>query len=141
MDINKRLYRILSEYFKNNIKLSFIAFRNVIIVTKEDRVYQFDEEFKENYCSVEYCRDDKELKTLIEESIIEELCGQNVVDFKSGINQNIARTSHGKVYVWGNCELGTRGNGLTHSDNYKPVMDQYFKDLNITDMSCGYFHT
>jgi L-lactate utilization protein LutB len=85
MNINKRLYRILSEYFKNNIKLSFIAFRNAIIVNKEDRVYQFDENFKENYCSVEYCRDDKELKTLIEESIIEELCGKNVVDFKSGI--------------------------------------------------------
>ncbi len=72
MDINKRFYRILSEYFKNNIKLWFIVFRNVIIVTKEDRVYQFDEEFKENYCSIVYCRDDKELKTLIEESVIEE---------------------------------------------------------------------
>ncbi len=78
---------------------------------------------------------------MIEESIIEELCGKHVVDFKSGINHNIARTSDGKVYVWGNCEPGIRGNGLTDSDSYKPVMNEYLKDLNISDMSCGYFHT
>jgi RCC1 and BTB domain-containing protein len=141
MDITKRLCRILSESFKNSIRLSFIGYRNIVIVTKDDRVYQFDEDFKENYCPVEYCKQESEPKTLIDESIVEELCGKCVVDIKNGVNHNIAHTSDEKIYVWGNCDFGIIGSGTTDLPKHKPVMNEYLKDLNIIDMSCGYFHT
>jgi hypothetical protein len=54
MDINKRLFGRLSEYFKNNIKLSFIAKENEVIVTKDDRVYQFNEWVYGTYFSIAY---------------------------------------------------------------------------------------
>jgi bisphosphoglycerate-dependent phosphoglycerate mutase len=66
MEINKRLHKRLSQYFNNNIKLSFIAKANVIIVTKDNRVYQFDELITETYTSIAYTYDQSVVKTLIE---------------------------------------------------------------------------
>jgi hypothetical protein len=54
VEINIRPFRRLSDYFKDNIKLSFIAEENKTIVTKDDRVYQFDEEVNETYYSIAY---------------------------------------------------------------------------------------
>jgi bisphosphoglycerate-dependent phosphoglycerate mutase len=64
MEINKRLHKRLSQYFNNNIKLSFIAKANVIIVTKDNRVYQFDELVTETYTSIAYTCDQSMVKTL-----------------------------------------------------------------------------
>jgi predicted transcriptional regulator len=63
MNINKRLYRRLSEYLKDNIKLSFIAEHNVIIVTKDDRVYQFDRFVISTYSSIAYTSNESVVKT------------------------------------------------------------------------------
>jgi alpha-tubulin suppressor-like RCC1 family protein len=141
MEINKRLSKILIQYFKDNINLLFIADRNVIIVTKADRVYQFDEWVNKTYARIAYTIDISVVKTLIEESIVEELCDKKVIDIKSGFRHTTARTSDGKVYVWGLCKGGIIGNGYEDRELYKPKLNEYLKDLNIIDMSCGFDHS
>jgi alpha-tubulin suppressor-like RCC1 family protein len=141
MDINKRLFRKLSEYFKDNIKLSFIAEKNVIIVTKDDRVYHIWEYFDNTYSSIAYTCDESVVRESIEKSIVEELCEKGVADIKKSLMHNIARTSDGKVYVWGVCVLGELGNGFCEEKVYKPEMNQFLNDFNIIDMSCGFHHT
>jgi alpha-tubulin suppressor-like RCC1 family protein len=101
MEINRRLFRRLSEYFKDNIRLSYVSTFNVIIITKDDEVYQFDEYLSnENYSTIASNSDMSAIKTMINKSIVKELCFKGVVDIKSGLYHNIARTYDGKVYTW-----------------------------------------
>jgi hypothetical protein len=80
MEINKRLHKRLSQYFNNNIKLSFFAKANVIeSLTKDNRVYQFDELVTETYTSIAYTCDQSMVKTLIEKSILEELRHKEII--------------------------------------------------------------
>jgi hypothetical protein len=37
MDINKKLFKRLKDYFKDSVKLSFIASHNVLFVTNDDK--------------------------------------------------------------------------------------------------------
>ncbi len=39
---NNRLSIKLNEYFRENIKLSFVWYNSVIIVTNNDKVYEFE---------------------------------------------------------------------------------------------------
>jgi alpha-tubulin suppressor-like RCC1 family protein len=141
MEINKRLHKRLSQYFNNNIKLSFVAKENVIIVTKDNRVYQFDELVTETYTSIAYTCDESVVMTLIKNSILEELCDKKIIDIKNGSSHTIARISDGNVYVWGENVYGVIGNGLQDIEIFKPKLNEYLLDLNIIDMSCGYYHT
>ncbi len=141
MENNKKMLRILSEYFKNNIKLSFVDRFNILIVTKEDKVYQFDEFVKDTYSSLALTSDELMIKSMIQNSILEELCNKGVIDFKCGYVHTIARTSNGKAYFWGQNIYGVIGNGLDDSFTYEPMLNQYLNDLNIIDMSCGAYHS
>jgi predicted transcriptional regulator len=101
MENNKRLFRKLGVYFKDNIKLSHVMRYNVLIVTNDDRVYQIDEYVKETYSSIAYTSDESEIKSLIEKSTFEELCYKGVIEFNSSYAHTIARTFDEKFYVWG----------------------------------------
>jgi hypothetical protein len=125
MDINKRLSKILNQYFKNNINLLVVEKNNVIIVTKGRRVYQFDDYFTETYASIAYTSDESLVRKRIEESIVEELCGEEIIDIKNGFKHTIARTSDRKIYVWGSCMGAVIGNGLEDIEIYKPQHNQY----------------
>jgi RCC1 and BTB domain-containing protein len=141
MENNKRLFRRLSEYFKNNIKLSFFDKFNILIVTKEDKVYQFDEFVKDTYSILAFTSDELMIKSMIENSIHEGLCNKGVIDFKCGYSHTIARTSNGKAYFWGQNNYGVIGNGLDDPFTYEPMLNEYLNDLNIIDMSCGAYHS
>jgi alpha-tubulin suppressor-like RCC1 family protein len=141
MEVNKRLFKRLSDFFKDNIKLSFIAEENVIIVTKDDKVYQFDELVNETYSSIAYTCDESVNDILINKSIVEELCNKDIEDIRSGKFHTIVRNSDGKVYVWGKNFDAVLGNGENDSKTYRPQLNEYLNDLNITDMSCGVSHT
>jgi hypothetical protein len=65
MENNKKLFRRLSEYFKNNIKLSFVDKFNTLTVTKEDKVYQFDEFVRDTYSSLAFTSDELMIKSMI----------------------------------------------------------------------------
>ncbi len=45
--------------------------------------------------------DEKRFKTLIEDSIVEDLCDKQIIEFKAGINHIFARTTDGELYSWG----------------------------------------
>jgi alpha-tubulin suppressor-like RCC1 family protein len=141
MDINKRLHKRLNEYFKDNIKLFFIAEENIVIATKEDKVYIIDEYMNKTYGSIIYTNDESVVKELINESMVEELYNKDVVDIKSGVVHTIARTSDGKIYVWGYCDYGVLGFGFNDKKIYRPKLSENLTDLNIINMSCGAYHT
>jgi hypothetical protein len=141
MENNKRLFRKLSVYFKDNIKLSHVMRYNVLIVTNDDRVYQIDEYVKETYSSIAYTSDESEIKSLIEKSILGELCYKGVIEFNSSYTHTIARTFDVKVYVWGENIYGVIGNGLDDIAIYEPKLNEFLSDLKIIDISCGDYHS
>lgn len=141
MEINKGLFRRLNDYFKDDIKLSHVAQNNVLIVTKDDKVYQIDRFVKQSYFSIAYTNDETMIKEFIQKSILNELCYKNVVDFRCSAIHTIARTADGKIYVWGKNDGGILGNGFEDEKVYEPKLNEYLNHLNIIDMSCGFFHT
>ncbi len=52
---------------------------NITVLTKDDRVYQFDEWVNKTYDPNVYTSDKSMVKTLIEESIVKELCDKRVM--------------------------------------------------------------
>jgi hypothetical protein len=52
---------------------------NITVLTKDDRVYQFDEWVNKTYDPIVYTSDKSMVKTLIEESIVKELCDKRVM--------------------------------------------------------------
>jgi alpha-tubulin suppressor-like RCC1 family protein len=141
MQDNNELIKKSGEHFKDNINFLFIAKENLIIVTKDDKVYQIDGQLNKTYSSIAYSSDEYVVKELIEKSIVEELCDKNVVDIKGGKKHTTARTSHGKVYIWGLNDYGVLGNGFNDKKIYRPQLNQYMNGLYIIDMSCGAKHT
>jgi alpha-tubulin suppressor-like RCC1 family protein len=141
MQDNNELIKKSGEHFKDNINFLFIAKENLIIVTKDDKVYQIDEQVNKNYSSIAYTSDEYVVKELIEKSIVEELCDKNVVDIKSGKKHTIARTTDGKIYIWGLNHYGVLGNGFNDNKIYRPQLNKYLNDLYVIDMSCGAKHT
>jgi tRNA A-37 threonylcarbamoyl transferase component Bud32 len=110
-------------------------------VTKDDKVYQFDRFVKQTYYSIAYTSDESMIEKFIEKSILFELCDKQVVDFRCSAIHTIARTIDGKIYVWGKNDGGILGNGFEDENIYEPKLNEYLKHLNITDMSCGVFHS
>jgi alpha-tubulin suppressor-like RCC1 family protein len=140
MDINKRLFRRLSEYFKDNIKLSFILPFNVIVITK-DKFYQIDEHLNKTYSTIAYTNEESVVKTLIEKSIVNELCDKRVIDCKNSFSHIIALTFFGKVYSWGKNNYGVLGNGMLDEEILEPKLNNFLNDLNIIDIACGAQHS
>ncbi len=52
---------------------------NITVLTKDDRVYQFDEWVNKTFDPIVYTSDKSMVKTLIEESIVKELCDKRVM--------------------------------------------------------------
>jgi hypothetical protein len=141
MDINKKLFKRLKDYFKDSIKLSFFASYNVLFVTNDDRVYRFCE-VKDSYSSIAYSSDESIIEKLIEKAIVDELSYKGIIDFKSGLLHTMARTIDGKVYVWGKNSEGVIGNGFENEDFLcEPKLNEYLKEFNIIDICCGTSHS
>jgi alpha-tubulin suppressor-like RCC1 family protein len=139
MDLENRLSFKLKEYFSE--KLKFLVFiktfssQILIIVTKEDKVYEFETVLKT------LLEINKNINIFVESKIINELCFKEVVDFKNGWHHIIARTYDGKVYCWGYNGDGVLGNGKEDKEIYKPELNRYLSDKNVIDICCGERHT
>ena len=75
-----------------------------------------------------------------EPNIVNELCGQQIVDISYGYHYVIALTKTGKCFSWGCNNYGNLGNG-TQTDNYKPLIINALINEFIIQISCGYYHT
>jgi hypothetical protein len=105
-----------------------------------------------------------EFESIIESSLVPELCGKRIVDFSNGTAYVMALTIDGKIYCWGNNSRGQLGNGLkddwldydlnfhvsnilgqTLSQNvqkkFKPVLNEYLLHEFIVQISCGPVNT
>ncbi len=58
MKMNKILFKRLSHHFKDNIKFLTVEYRKIIIVTKDNKVYQFEEYVDRTYSSLAYTGDE-----------------------------------------------------------------------------------
>jgi hypothetical protein len=74
MNDNNRLLNKISEYFKNNVKLSFVPEDDVLLIANDDKVYHFNEYLFKNYSTIIYINDESLITKAIEKSIANELC-------------------------------------------------------------------
>jgi alpha-tubulin suppressor-like RCC1 family protein len=139
MDLENRLSIKLKEYFDEKLKLLYFyeLFYKIfiIIVTKEDKVYEFERNL---ITLLEFNRNNN---IFIESRLLKELCSKKIIDFKNGLCHVIARTIDGKVYCWGSNEWGVLGNGKRNDEIYSPELNQYLSDKQIIDICCGGYHT
>lgn len=73
----------LKKYFDNKIKFSFTTLLNTLIVTKDDKVYEFDkycEDYKDSLVGVSVQESD--IERFIEKAIKQDLCGKNIIKFQ-----------------------------------------------------------
>jgi alpha-tubulin suppressor-like RCC1 family protein len=118
---------------------------NALIVTKDDKVYEFNQYYDNNKNSlIALSVEESDIERYIENAIKEELCGQNVKKFEMAVEGTYALTEDGDIYCWvmkKNWQLypSTRND----QTKYKPQVIQYFKDKNIKvkDICCGGFYT
>jgi len=138
--INK--YKILNELkldkdFIQKIKLIYV-FRNdfkgsnVIIATKEDKIYAFG---SNGGGALGFGHQNNMFKLTVNEK----LSHKRIIDFKNSALHVIASTADGKVYCWGRNEYGILGIGRNSEKTYKPELNQYLND--IIDICCGYLHS
>lgn len=99
----KIFFNKLEEFFKGNIDQSYVTNRNVIIVTKNGKVYEFERNFgrlNTHLMQISLSDDENVIKTLTEKSIVQEMsCYKNIVDFKINIYFTLMRTTDGKAIV------------------------------------------
>jgi alpha-tubulin suppressor-like RCC1 family protein len=135
MDFEKSVSIKFRQYFNNKLKLLFITKDRIIIVTKVDKVYEFERnlktllDFNENSIS------------FIESKMVNELCFKQIIDFKNSEYHVIARTIDGKVYCWGHNKYGILGNGENDSKYYRPQLNEYLINKKIIDICCGAYHS
>jgi RCC1 and BTB domain-containing protein len=120
--------------FENYENIFFQKGYNVFIVTKDDKTYSFGEN-SDNQLGFGHNRVVNEIQ------IVEELCGQQIIDFANGSEHCIARNSSGKVYCWGCNRWGLLGIGSQDFSYPKPILNQYLNNENVTDISCGNRHS
>jgi hypothetical protein len=53
----RRIYKVLSENFVNDIKFSFIMPEHIVIVTKDDDVYEFENRDRKNFNGIAFIKD------------------------------------------------------------------------------------
>ncbi len=135
MDHSFILSNKLRDYFNDKVKLSFVTERQVLIVTKDDKVYEFERD-SENGSLITFGFNN----SIIESKILMELCDKNVVDFAHGDQYCIAFTRYGQIYCWGKNESGQLGNG-SQIDEIKPILNEYLIDKQIVNICCGKEHT
>jgi alpha-tubulin suppressor-like RCC1 family protein len=139
MKNKKRLFNNLKNYFEANLKSSYLSEKNVIVITNDDKVYEFSRN-THNIRSLLLAVSSNQLfiESLIKKSIVEELCGKQIIGFRNGEFHKIALTIDGKIYCWGSEVL--ENSSKNNFDN-KPELNSYLKDKKIIDVKCGYEHT
>jgi alpha-tubulin suppressor-like RCC1 family protein len=136
MDLEQRFLCKLKEYFIEKLKLLYIDRYTTIILTKEDKVYQFERDV-ETLLNL-----NKNDNSFIESKVLNELCFKQIIDFKSSDCHVIARTIDGKVYCWGENRFRVFGNGKNEWNiQYKPELNEYLSDKQIIDICCGACHS
>jgi hypothetical protein len=137
MDFDKTFSIKLRQYFNNKLKLLFISGHSIIIVTKEDIVFEFERSLKT------LVKFNKNIDSFIELKIVNELCFKQIIDFKNGSYHVTARTIDGKVYCWGYSIYGVLGNGKYDIEIHKPelILNEYLSDKHIIDICCGEMHS
>jgi alpha-tubulin suppressor-like RCC1 family protein len=133
----------LNDEFKQRVKILYVfedydlfslKGYNVLIVTKDDKTFAFG---YNSYNQLGFGHD----KVVNETQIVEELCGQQIIDFANGFFHCIARNSSGKVYSWGWNECGVLGIGSKDKSFHKPKLNQYLNNEFVVDISCGFRHS
>jgi alpha-tubulin suppressor-like RCC1 family protein len=107
----------LKKYFNEDIKISFDNNQNLLIITKDDKVYDFEKNL-ENSSLIEF----SSTNSIIESKIVNELCNKNILDIKYGDLHYIVLTSDGCVYSWSKNNMGPLGRGEIVDNIYKPVL-------------------
>jgi alpha-tubulin suppressor-like RCC1 family protein len=138
---------ILSEYricanldtkFKLNIKLVFITKRNILIISYDKKVYEFECDKFGTFCSKDY-----QNGTVIEPKIIEKLNTSDIICFANGLKHIIALNNLGVVYSWGLNNYGQLGFGKRDNDYEEIASIDYFKNrkIAIKKICCGANHS
>ncbi len=106
---------------------------NVIIVTKNDKVFTFGS----NQYGVLGLGHNNAVK---EPEIVNELCDQQIIDISYGYNYVLALTKSGKCYSSGRNSYGQLGNG-TQIDENKPKLINALLNEIVVQISCGFWHS
>lgn len=148
MSDTNRLQNSLNKYFKNDIKLYYVSDAFYIIITKSDKFYEMksnyflSEDFPKNKISLLAISDDQSATNqIIEESIVDELCGKDIVNIANGILHAIALSANGEIYCWGSNIFGLLGNDLLQDHIFKPQLNEYLSGKQVKDICCGHLHT
>jgi alpha-tubulin suppressor-like RCC1 family protein len=156
----ENLTKQINDFFRDDIKYLFNSLSYLMIVTKkDDNVYGFHRtstiysnngqkmklETEIEYSMVNWHGDESTLRSLIDKSILKELCKKNVVDYKNGIHHKVVLTSDGNVFCWGKNWHGILGIGVNDSNFHDPELlrntsDNNFES-NINSICCGDYHT
>jgi alpha-tubulin suppressor-like RCC1 family protein len=150
----------LNEYFKDNLKFSFVSRDTVMIVTLGDDVYEFKRTTNNSFMHIiegelfthmknaiiALSESFSTIEPLVEKSKVKELCNKNIVEFKNGSEHMIARSFDGDVYCWGRNYNGLLGkNQLTDFLFHRPELINLPNDENtsnkIEEICCGLRHT
>lgn len=83
-------------------------------------------------------QDDHPIPTLIPTFQLSD--AQKVVEICAGDAHSMVRTKDGKIYSWGSGSYGRLGLG-SESDQYSPKVIEKLKNIDITHISCGAFHS
>ncbi len=51
------MYEVLSQNFVNDIKFSFVMPEHIIIVTKDDDIYEFENRIRKNFNGIVFIKD------------------------------------------------------------------------------------
>jgi hypothetical protein len=127
LDTNKVLFNKLNDYFKDKIKISFIDFNVLIIITKKDLFYCIDIE-NENIPSF-IINDDN---SVIDQMIIKDLCYKQINDlyiFGYYISPKYCFARNDNEY------------NIYYYDIEYGVIKEYISDEKIIDMCCGSEHS
>jgi RCC1 and BTB domain-containing protein len=126
----------LKKYFNEDIKISFDNNQNLLIITKDDKVYDFEKNL-ENSSLIEF----SSTNSIIESKIVNELCNKNILDIKYGDLHYIVLTSDGCVYSWSKNNMGPLGRGEIVDNIYKPALIEYLSNKTVIEICCGSGHS
>lgn len=111
------LYRVLNDYFSDNISLSFKTYRNTIfIITKEDLFYNID--IKNKNISSFILKNDR---SIIQSMMVENLSHKSIIDLVHQFPYLIAINSLNQIFLW---------------NEYKGDVIQYTSNEKIIDFCC-----
>ncbi len=100
METSRKLYNFLNIKFEKNIKASFVMPEHIMIFTKDDDSYEFEDYVRKNCIGIAFIKDESIKNELMKVSKVKELCHKDVYDIRSGLYHTIARTKMEK-FIFG----------------------------------------